>query len=406
MRNLLLVLSLVSGCLVANPAQADDSTKEKAETPEGVYFLPTAKYEPRILTIDERRFTLEFFGSLPGKVEGYSSSNAMRVALRYFNGERSVSMQASSAIIDGELWLAVFQPQPYSENRRWLCIADEMGLLGYSGRSCPPGHILWDWDLLTFTHTPLPFSSSRSKTLKGVQLLHSPTEKENPNLLPVFSPDDFKTLMEVFPDHVFLHQRPLCNTASMARVGVFAQREWELNDTLEILEVESDTAAFHSMMKKVLPGETTFQRCGYRRVGDVIIAPWSINLGPVGLQPAKTPAEDLSGSWVTETSKKPLQVNTVEADGLTGRFGRFDFAFGRPDYDELLGGFQYRKNDGPIHHRGIFENCMMGHADYPGHIFWFATEDGRIVRYVYPSTHGPSAKVSPANKLEIFQRRK
>lgn len=366
---------------------------------DGVYFLPTYKYEPRILTIQGRKFTLEFFGSLPGSVSGLVSSSEKEVGFNYFNGERRVRVQASSAIINGELWLGVFHPVAYSKKQRWVATADELGLLGYAARFCPEGQIMWDWDAETFAHTPLPFVRSKTKTFENVKLLESPTEKINPFLSPVFLLTDFENLLPLFSD--YLHQKQIGESDVMTRLGVFAKPGWKLADSFEKLQADNETEAFHKLTQ-LWPGEVSFQRGYYKRVGDVIIAPWSINLGPIGLLPAKKSAEELAGEWVSDEAKKTV---TLEYEPKRDDLFR-GLLFGKPDYAKLLGTLQYVEGEGPVHQTGIYQNCMMGRADFAGHIFWFATADGRIVRYIYPSNHGPIGDDPPVNKLHIFRRKK
>jgi len=161
-----------------------------------------------------------------------------------------------------------------------------------------------------------------------------------------------------------------------------------------------------ALTKMTTMDEAALRRGVYRQHGEVIITPWSIDLGPARLMPVKRPLAEVKGLWLALDN--PGQAVTVVDSKKEHAFPFLEHS-GPPRAETIRARFAklpYDSAETPLHHQVIRENCGMGHVDWPGHIFWFATADDRLVRYIYPSTHTSLGLDSPVNRTQVFTRPK
>ena len=145
-------------------------------------------------------------------------------------------------------------------------------------------------------------------------------------------------------------------------------------------------------------GDPWVRRTAWRRVGDVMLTPWSIRLGPAGFGPSGAPP--VHGRYEGLVQSTALRLDdartrlALPVESLT--------IGGQPAPEELSGrldAFGYRAEPRPgsvtwsPDARGVSRatyghDCVMGHADVPGILAWFPLADGRIFLWHQPATHG------------------
>jgi hypothetical protein len=137
----------------------------------------------------------------------------------------------------------------------------------------------------------------------------------------------------------------------------------------------------------------------YERRGEVVVTPWTVDLGPVGLVPVRADPAAVSGTYVSgneefvvSTQRRPLSPSEKLSGG-------YDMGILEPGNERWC---QYAPDARGL----VFWNLgdahpAMGHWDKPSDAFCFALGDGRVVRYL--SSRGCGG-MSPA-RLDVFQRR-
>jgi hypothetical protein len=132
----------------------------------------------------------------------------------------------------------------------------------------------------------------------------------------------------------------------------------------------------------------TSRSATYERVGDTMIAPWSIDLGPVGLMPVKAAAaEQVVGEWIGADGRT-ITVRAPAKDGPLAPLLPSPLVFGRPEgawVERMISELTFQPDARGISMKVYGWNCGMGHMDLRGLIYSFTTADQRLVRITYPA---------------------
>jgi len=378
---------------------------------DGVYFLPAEQGTSHFISIQGRSFRSLFRGMIRGEVKGHCNggeADAGELSFFYFNGEEIARTEVTYGVVDGELWLGVFRRGSGVGKDNFHCNLRGMKFFGPVSKLLPEGQLLWEIEAETWRHYRFPKLASEETKIESVRLLKAaPTANGSVKMRPIFPITAREDLRTVFADPWFSGHSP--SKIDNGRIGLFAKKDWEF-------EPEDETNLVELLPKP----ETDTMRSYYRQVGDVIIAPWSIKLGPVGLKPVAKKFAEVEGVWVDSTRADRLveviaapkattgalfRLGPPNAEEMGKRFSQLQYTRAKTDADEGVIELAEEETDvDTLHTQVISENCGMGHADWPGYIHWFATKDDKIVRYIYPSTHTPITN-HPVNRTQVFKRR-
>jgi len=409
--HLALALSLATWALEtqangAEPlAKAGSATESERKRLDGVYYVPDTTGSARILHIDGTSFRLTYdgpnYGASPAAISGQVYISGQTVAIfSYFNGEDTISLSYGFGVVDGELWLDVFTRLTADGGNSWIRTAKECrnhreddavrrdgrNLFARSRTSAPPSWILWRGD--SWRMRP---PGGKEESVGGVKVFSPSKAKpgaaewevpEGP-FLPVFPPDKANesfhsvwTGVENFG--VWWHGDHLEFTkdAGLTRFGVVAEAAWigKAGAALAAGGEGPDQARPEDAFVRLMANPQSNSGLGcYRRRGDVIIAPWSIRLGPVGLIPKTLKPEEAAGAWVSESDSKTTVTISVPKQA-TPRISLLS----SPDLSQN----QYLPGPEGISHERIGYGCGMNHGDYPIHVYLVALADGRMARWI------------------------
>lgn len=386
-------------CLIALPPSAapaansnaakspDNAAKNKESSLDGIYFLPADRGEARLLRIAANRFDIRLIGNLGGTVTGIFSGGRGAVNLLYFNGAKRVRCESTSAVINGRLWVGVFQRDQH-RSKRFICRTLNTDVFGSAQAGMPHGTIYWDMDKATWTLTPPHDAAHDATIIDNVQILRHPDDKDDRRLVPIFNEKLLPKVATIFRNDGPTGYRDWASWCAVS-AGIFVADDWQFENQPK--KAGDDAAARKAMIDQTL--RVNVGRQHYEQHGDVILAPWSVDLGPVGMIPTKDKAAKLTGEYVAVDNDK-LKV-TVASPPLTPKKDDVSaaikhFAFGRKSLEQWEAVFKtldQNPDDWGVHRRVLNDNCMMGHADWPGYDFWLPLPKGRLARYIVPSTH-------------------
>ena len=140
------------------------------------------------------------------------------------------------------------------------------------------------------------------------------------------------------------------------------------------------------------PAGSPWPRRGFERRGDVLVTPWSVRLGPIGLQPSRVSPEHLTGTWRHGAEEVEVRLEEPPAPP----WGAFGEPEGRPVVGFRPDAFGVVSRLVPF--RG---HAPMGHADYSLHELWFATGEDRLVRL---RSSGGCGGLTPSRGPDAFER--
>lgn len=415
------VVSLLCG-LTAGAAEAAvapkpkrDGTTKKAGVGskiEGIYFLRGGPGEGRVLQLDGKRFRyfLHVSSGRPLEIHGNIWTSGRTVFFVFFNGKSLVRFSCTYAVVDGELWLGVFRKAARKDGTEvWNMIPARPEFFGRRKGSVPEVvGIAWIGD-----KWKVRLSSSKPPiTVEGIREIR-PAKRKGPDgpFIPVF-PDDKKTVQlagawastqlaagawaptgfgcgvsdssDVYPGKLW-------------RFGITAARGKGPVPKEKLARIFSSTKSSH---------RSNTGKPYYERRGDVIMTPWSINLGPVGLVPVKLKPEEASGVWVNEANAKDrVTIRGPKKEGAQGSPLHFPWMFGTTSPKRVksyLSKAVYAPDSRGIAHHIWGWNCCMGHGDYPFHTFWAAVSRDRMVRHI--TRGGCMASTYPEGKIDFFRR--
>jgi hypothetical protein len=161
------------------------------------------------------------------------------------------------------------------------------------------------------------------------------------------------------------------------------------------------------MLQKAVDTYTGWRRMTYERVGDVMLTPWSVDLGPVGLMPAKANANQALGHW--ESAGRGLDVLAVAERPQARANPPADVQLGRPrakEIDAMESRLEFDADDGGIHTKTYGWFCGANHGDHEGYIYWFLTPDDRLVRILYPAYCDGGGGPRPQNpRVDVYVKK-
>ena len=146
----------------------------------------------------------------------------------------------------------------------------------------------------------------------------------------------------------------------------------------------------------------------YKRVGDVLIGPWSSDLGVTGLKPVEAKAEQALGEWTSAGGKRVIVKEAEkEGDGLTFKgLGMIGPRPSKEGIERMVSELTLDAGEKGIHRKVYGWNCMMAHMDHGGVIYWFLTVEGKLVRVIFPAyCDGGSGGWAQDGEVEVFEKK-
>ncbi|NMO15873.1 hypothetical protein HPC49_26935 [Pyxidicoccus fallax] len=350
---------------------------------DGLYFadhgIVSELEAPKLLLLEQGRFEL-----LRGKdvlLSGTFDADAGVLRLRPVNGAVGAELEATYAVVDGRLLLGVLRRVDASRPR-WRSAALPAEFLGLQRMAkVQPGAFSVDWDMDTgewrFT------SGEREVVLSGVARVESSADGERA-FVPVFQRperrgggDDPEAMLQAGREHAGGALEEPSPFGLM--VGTDAELVWRGG----VVRTRNGGSG---------PWEAARP---YERRGSVMVTPWTVDLGPVGLLPVRAEPAAVAGTYEYED-----EAFVVSAQPPPSRSD-----------DPYATGFRYRGDEQRCHYvpdeRGLvardlgMDHPPMSHWDKPVTLFCFSLGDGRFVRYV---SAGGCNGGSPAD-LTVFHLR-
>lgn len=373
---------------------------DEKPTLDGVYFLAADRGEARLLRINKGRFDIRLIGNLAGTVSGYFSGGEGGVHFIYFNGAEQVRCVATAAVIDGRLWVGVFYRDPHQKDL-FACRTLHTGLFGPEQYGMPAGTIRWDMGKSTWTLTGPHDNFNKSTVIENVRVLRNPLDEKDRRLMPVFRDGDREKVETIFRDEGPRNYRDWAGWWALG-AGMFVDEDWRLEEKLK--EAGDDAGQRKKIIDTAL--RVNVGRRVFEQHGDVILTPWSVDLGPVGLVPAEVETKQLIGEYVAvDHAKLRVTIEEPKKDDPPPHIRHLRPGLHTAEqWRALYSTLASNPDDWGVHRRVIHENCMMGHIDYPGYDFWLPLGDGRLARYLIASTHMPRLNDWPLGRVIVMKK--
>lgn len=263
----------------------------------------------------------------------------------------------SWGVVKGELWLNVLRPDSHSGKGAWrgtLHRSSNNTWLHYAG----PSTIQWD---TRRGRLALAVGSKRF-IFKGIRRFEM-SLAGSLGVLPIHRGNKGHARVSEVASDLLAYRCTRLETKNVAcPFGLFASEPWT-------------GAQADKIVRPYL----------WRQHGDVILTPWSIRLGPVGMIPDPT-IKPRSGVW-TGSLGVGAAPPTIHASArfLRGappsKTTRFDIVHSRNVAGipgQVGSSHAYRPNAAGITIGSSGCNCLMGHLDVSGTMTWFPMKDGRI----------------------------
>ena len=295
---------------------------------------------------------------LRGKVNFQSSPNSKRgiVSIEYYDGQQNIELSTTYTILEQKLWLGTFNQTSYRTKPCYLSVVQDAGMLGMSNRACLQGKFYWysKQGLGRFKpfDGPQPFGFKINKT-------------ETPDS------DSFQIEIDTTSD--------------------FSAADAELLFSIKKPFTKSLPAYLKQdrVWKQMHGSEHNFRPLDEKST--VIVAPWSVCLGRVGLFAREVDEADLIGDWSdgSVVTKRPKQSPANQAAVFFPGIGlqerrtreRLKSLVYSPDPEN----FNFSRSSAAF-------NCTAGHQDVPGDVFWFPISDTEIAKFSSQPTHGWGSK--------------
>jgi hypothetical protein len=139
------------------------------------------------------------------------------------------------------------------------------------------------------------------------------------------------------------------------------------------------------------------QRNYYQVKENTIIAPWSIDMGPVGIFPKAFSAEKMYGEWVAE-SDATRKFSIIAPDQKPGIAFKRNWSWGEPKYP-LFDRIHFNPDSTGIIHFSAHHDCVMNHEDTPFIGVLIPLSENRLARFI---SSGGCGGAYPAQGPEIF----
>ena len=381
----------------------------------GLYVLSATPGSAHCLLLDaDGTFgaTLTTSGNALPTVRGHWTVDAAGLLrLRYFNGEKPVAVVTTCAVVDGHLWLGVFRKSAHPKRDLWVMETRNMGVFGTLTGRAPNCRIVWLMDAGTWSCIYRPLRGGENVArFAGISILRvSANQPPDRRFLPIFPKDITFPTPNSFPklSMYFRHGTHL-GTYSVVSVGLLATKEWTLARAAGAFRpplTQLDTfRKLVSIQSRAAAGDTVIHRTWEQR-DNVILTPWSLDLGPAAVVPLKKDFPKLPSQWksadIADKRVKVIVDLTPAADRIPTPPGW------RPTPEQMKTLFDtatFRPNvDGVSVVRWSWD-CGAGHMDVAGHLVSCITKDGRFVRWIYPGgCGGQFPRRSPA-RAQVFLR--
>ncbi|WP_205525921.1 hypothetical protein [Pyxidicoccus trucidator] len=364
---------------------------------DGLYFADRGVFDtnsaPKLLLLEQGLF--ELLQGTELSLRGTFEARDGLLRLKPVGGGTATTLETTYAVVDGRLLLGVLR-QVGDARHRWTSAALPSKLLGHE-RMVPtqPEAFRIDWDLREgewrFT------SGARQVVLNGVARLEHP-KLGGRLFVPVFrSPaqrgggdDPARMLVD--------HQRVVGH--ALGTQSLFGLEPASAAPLVwDGAQVRSRNGGAGSGMK---PAELVLRilsesaGTSYERRGEVVVTPWTVDLGPVGLLPVRADPSKLAGTYVNGdkefivSAQPPSPSPQAEMYAMIGQY--------HPEREVTC---HYAPDARGLVTWTLGGDHMMGHWDKATRMFCFVLADGRVVRY--RSSGGCGGMAPPA--LDVFERR-
>lgn len=367
-----------------------------SKTPDGLYFVESnggvSDAPPRLLLLEKGLFEV-LEGNTPREHGTFEARDGL-LRLRPASQGKGAELETTYAVVDGHLLIGVLRH--VGDERRWTSSAFPDVLLGREpmNREHRGDAFRIDWDMEEGTwHFT---SGGHQGVLNGVARFEPPAQAGR-SFFPVFRPAASGAEQDTaamgkdrgHPDGV--------EWGVFYRFGLQASPEapWDWDGSLARVRPGTDARRSKEWSYDLKRAPSHF----YERKGDVVVTPWTVDLGPVGLVPVRAEPSSVAGSYVSGkealvVSLQPREPQTSNGYIIEGLFLDVHTDAGWCHYAPDARGLVVWESHA-VGHPG------MNHADKPYTLVCFALGDGRFVRYI--SSGGCSGMARP--ELDIFQQR-
>lgn len=283
------------------------------------------------------------------------------VSISYHDGQQNVELSTTYAIHEQKLWLGTFNQTSFRSHPCYLAEMQNAGMFGMNNARCLSGKFYWYSDQGVGLYDPTggvpPFRFKINKT-------------------ETHDTDSFQIEIETTSDF------------SASEAAIFGVNKPFTKSLPAFLKHDRGWEPMHREGRNFQPLDEESR---------AISTPWSVCLGRVGLFPVEVDEADLIGDWSDNSvvAKQPFgrlpspliaqdlneQAPLFLPGATEGTFKQLQTLVYSPDPENF-----------DFSHSSAAYNCMQGHRDVPGHVFWFPISDTEIAKFSSPPTHGGGAE--------------
>jgi hypothetical protein len=369
------------------PAQVPDRI-------DGLYFadsaFPSSGYGlSKLLLLEQGLFELLDGTELAQR--GTFEAHDGLIRLRPVGTGTRVELETTYAVVDGHLLLGVLRHVD-GEPHRWTSAALPPEVLGQAWMESPhPAGFRIDWDMREgawrFT------SGARHVELSGVARLENPADGGR-SFVPVFRRPAQRGGVDD-PAGMLAEKRTAMDMG--ARFGWEAPPEVPLDWDGELVRLRNGEGSPGMRAADVLRDPFANGRPPpYQRRGDIVVTPWTVDLGPVGLLPVRADPWTHEGTYVSGDEELVVSARPSPGESQGDPYLRI---FRHPGEESRC--LYVPDARGLVAWKLGMTHPPMDHWDKPTLVVCFALADGRFVRYI---SSGGCSGATPSS-LGVFQRR-
>jgi len=329
----------LSGLVCGQEAVAD------AERFDGIYFLYGGR---RILRIEKNTFRLRKSDSY---YEGELSGTFIFGSFLFFDGFKEARVDATMGVVDNHLWAGVLcRMKGHDGKESWGGGWDGAAFFAPPAEDAKDLRLAWcPEDGSWYYFRRFDHKENIKHEVRGIKMVSDPRGKNGTSRFTLLHSEEFRR----FP---------------------YLVNQWDI-----------DEAKKHS--HKEGKEDEWFEKLGhyFERKGDVVLTPWSVDLGQIGLKPVEIQEKDVLGTWSDEADGTLVEFHRQDeapkpdrSQLLMGLFGKRD----RESINKMFEHAHFKPNLFGVTHYATGWNCVMGHMDFPFHVYWIPLTKTRMVRYV------------------------
>jgi hypothetical protein len=298
-------------------------------------------------------------------------------------------------VIEGRLWAGVLRR---THDDLWICSSTNAAIFGEGSARIPDAEILWDMRANTWAYTSPGRAPAAVKEIRAVTVGAGTVHETGERLLAVVeAASGAQAIDEIVQSEKTFSQRSVGYgdlMVTMPAIVILRGRALDGDSSKKIAAEE---------LVKASEAVSGTPLASYEKIGDTLIAPWSIDLGPVGLLPARPDAKKAIGHW--ESAGSGLDVHAAAKPPPVPLKPRLTFPTPRPSAQEIKAmesNLDFDPDGNGVHSKTYGWSCGMGHGDHPGFIYWFVTQDDRLVRILYPAYCDGGGPRPPEPRIDVY----